>query len=136
MKRIIALSLFVLVTSLAIQAQTKLTINFKFLNIVEGYDHTSRTQVFVDGELLATSEEFLESKGGKMKVVIPKGKHDVLVMNQALYEGEWENHTIENNYSIDCLYEEAGMKRGKKATLTLIFDIDSGTEVKWGKSKE
>lgn len=135
MKRILVLSFFLLVTAVAVSAQAKLTISFKFENIVEGYDHTCRTQVFIDGELVGTSPEVLESKGATFSVEVPKGKHDLVVMNQALYEGTWEDHTIGNNYSIDCSYEEVEFKFKKKHVLKLVFDIDSGTEANWTKSK-
>jgi hypothetical protein len=135
MKRILVLSFFLLVTAVAVSAQAKLTVAFKFENIVEGYDHTCRTQVFIDGELVGTSPEVLESKGASFTVEVPKGKHDLFIMNQALYEGEWEDHTIANNYSIDCSYEEVGYKFKKKHVLKLVFDIDSETTAEWKKSK-
>lgn len=123
-----------LVTTLMVSAQAKLKVAFKFENIVEGYDHTCRTQVFVDGELVGTSPEVLESKGCSFTVEVPKGKHDVKIMNQALYEGSWEDHTIDNNYSIDCSFEDS-VKFKKKHVLKLVFDIDAGTTAEWVKEK-
>ncbi len=103
-----------------------------FKNIEEGYDHTCKTQVWVDGEMAGESGEFSESEGGTMSVQMSAGTHEVRVVNLALYEGNWEEHTIANNYSIDCLLEEQHKFTGKDK-LFMLFDIDSGTQVSWKK---
>lgn len=103
-----------------------------FKNIEEGYDHTCKTQVWIDGEMVGESGEFAESKGGTMTVQVPSGSHEMRVVNLALYEGNWEEHTIANNYSIDCLLDETHKFNGKDK-LFLLFDIDSGTHVSWKK---
>ena len=59
-------------------------------------------------------------------------------MNFAEYEGNWEEHTIENEYSVDCSYEEADYDFNKgSAKLYIVFDIDDRTghaaHVSWGK---
>ena len=38
------------------------------------------------------------------------------------YDGNWEEHTIANEYSIDALYE-GEIKLKKEVTINLVFDI-------------
>ena len=113
--------------------QTELTVTHKFLGIVEGYDHKCKTQVWIDDELVGESPENLESQGATFTVNVPKGHHDVLIINQAFYDGAWEDHTIENDYSIDCLWEGTHNFSKKKEKIFLLFDIDNGTSVSWKK---
>jgi hypothetical protein len=65
-------------------------------------------------------------------VSVPAGDHKLRVVNWAKYEGTWEEHTVENNYSIDCMHEE-GHRFSKPEKLYLVFDLDSGTQVSWKK---
>ncbi len=105
------------------------TVNYSFKGIVEGYDHDNKTELYVDGNLVATSTIAKESQPNFVTAKVKKGKHSIQVINYAMYEGTWEKHTIENNYSIDCTYE-ATLDINKKAkTLTLLFDIDDKTQV-------
>ncbi len=108
-----------------------LKIDFKFENIEEGYDHVSKTNVYVDGELAATSSEVLQSKPNSVSVSIPKGEHTIRVVNLALYQGNWEEHTVENNYSIDCLHEFTRNFQKKKYNLKLTFDLNSKTKAQF-----
>lgn len=113
-------------TTSMVSAKPKLTIAWSFLNIVEGYDHDTKCTVFIDGEEIKTSSVTKESVPNSITIKVKKGKHDVKIMNYASYEGKWEEHTIVNEYSIDCSYEK-NMEINKKTTITLVFDIDSGT---------
>lgn len=132
MKKLMGISLFLLL-AVAGYAQTgTLTVNFKFMNIVDGYDHQTKTQVLIDGEVVGESKEGLESEGGSFTVNVPTGNHQLEVVNWALYEGEWEPHTIENDYSIDCTYTTYHTFK-KKQKLFLVFDIDTQTHASWKK---
>jgi hypothetical protein len=132
MRLIISLVFFFV--SIACWAQTAtLTTTFKFINIEEGYDHMCKTQVWVDGALAGESPEVLESKGSSFKVEVPYGEHQVRIINLALYEGVWEEHTIENDYSIDCSWEGSQTFGKKGASAYLLFDIDDVTQVSWKK---
>jgi len=104
----------------------KLTVSWIFCNIVEGYDHDSKCEVFIDGKSVAVSSVKKESQMNSISVTVLPGKHNVKVMNYALYEGEWEEHTIANEYSIDCSYD-GNLNIKSKTQLSLLFDIDSGT---------
>lgn len=103
MKKLLAITLFLLGTLLG-YSQVNLTIDFKFINIEEGYDHQCKTQVLIDGKAVAESKVTAQSKGATFTVKVPKGNHEISVVNWVLYEGNWEEHTIENNYSIDATY--------------------------------
>ncbi len=116
---------------LSAKKSSALKIDLKFENIEEGYDHLCKTNVYVDGELLATSSEELQSKPNSVKVSIPKGEHNIRVVNLALYEGNWEEHTKDNNYSIDCLHEFRYNFKKKNYNLKLVFDLNSDTKVKF-----
>lgn len=121
----------ILLTGSAFSQKTgTLTINTKYVGIVEGYDHLNKTQLFVDGKLMGESESKLESQPLSFRVKLPRGKHDVKILNLAFYEGNWEEHTVANNYSVDALYE-GSIELKKKKSISLIFDIDkAATEVK------
>ena len=106
----------------------KVTVAWEFKNIVEGYDHNSKTELYIDGKLVATSSEKRESKPNSVSTTTTKGRHDIKVINYAEYEGTWEAHTIANNYSIDCTYEENINLNKKNNNIRLVFDVDSGTK--------
>lgn len=107
-----------------------ITVKTSFIGIVEGYDHVNKTQLFIDGNLAGESAEQPESKPISFSVQVPRGTHTVKVLNLAFYEGNWEEHTIANNYSLDASHESI-MTIKKKKTISLVFDIDkTSTDVK------
>lgn len=99
---------------------------WSFANIEEGYDHQHRVDVFVDGQKVAESRVAAESVPGELVFPVPPGFHEVRVVDMTLYEGNWEAHTVENNYSIDCEWKGKVEPGG---SLVLRFDIDQGTVV-------
>jgi hypothetical protein len=105
------------------QKKGTITVNTKYSGIIEGYDHINRTDVYIDEELVGSSSEKVQSKPNSFKVTVPRGKHDIRVINMAYYEGTWEEHTIENEYSLDAKYE-GSINLKKKLTISLLFDID------------
>ncbi len=122
------LFVFVAFLSAPVFAQ-KINIAYQFSNIETGYDHQTRCILFIDDVEVATSEAKLQSKGGKFSASVKPGKHTIRIVNYALYEGKWEAHTIENGYSLDCIYE-SGFNFGKKKcklNLVVLFDLDKGT---------
>lgn len=110
------------------QKKGTITVKTSYVGIVEGYDHINKTQLFVDGILVGESDEQLESKPINFSVKVPRGTHEIKVLNLAKYEGQWEEHTIENNYSIDSMYSEK-MTIKKKKTISLVFDIDKASVI-------
>jgi hypothetical protein len=123
-KRILLLLLIIplfTLTSLA-QKQGVLTVNTKYTGIVAGYDYSNKTMVYVDGKLAGETSEQLQSLPNSCSVTIARGKHFVRIVNMANYQGNWEEHTLTNDYSIDALYE-GDIKLKKELTISLVFDI-------------
>jgi hypothetical protein len=120
-------ALVVLAPALALAGPLKASV--QYVNIKEGYDHLNRMEVYVDGQLVATSADKLESKKNKVKFQLPPAAQNVRLLNYALYEGTWEEHTYANNYSIDCVWETpvSGIQGNR---LDLICDVDSGPRLK------
>jgi hypothetical protein len=133
MKTLASLLIVVLVTAgfaPAPKAATgTLTFKYSVINIVEGYDHISKLVIFEDGEKIGESSEHVESKPNSVTVNLSKGSHNIRAVLTSLYEGNWEEHTIANEYSIDCFFEDKVAIK-KKKTITLVFDIDKGTIIK------
>ncbi|HOW30292.1 MAG TPA: hypothetical protein PLP88_01895 [Bacteroidales bacterium] len=125
MKKLLLLTLVFGFFGLAAQAQKTgiITVNTSFKGIIEGYDHINKTQLYIDGQLAGESPQGLESIPLSFNVIASQGKHQVRVINLALYEGNWEEHTKDLNYSLDALYEgEIQLK--KKLKINLVFDIE------------
>ncbi|NVO21142.1 MAG: hypothetical protein HXX13_15675 [Bacteroidetes bacterium] len=123
-KLTLAVSVFLLlIGSLAAQKMGKITVSTSFKGIIEGYDHINKTQLYIDGALAGESPESPESKPITFSADVPRGKHQVYVINLASYEGKWEEHTKDNNYSIDASYR-GEIKLKKKVDINLVFDID------------
>lgn len=114
-------------TAIPSEKDVKITVKYSFKGIEEGYDHDTRTEVYIDDELKGTSTVKKESQANSVSVSTSKGKHTIRIVNQALYDGVWEDHTIANNYSIDCLYE-ADITVKKSLTIQLLFDLDGQTK--------
>lgn len=131
-KKHLLLAALILFSSQLFAQTTKLTVFVKFTGIEEGYDHQTKTAVFIDGNQVGISPETLQSKTGSFTLEVPSGNHQLQVMNYALYEGNWEEHTIANEYSIDCSYETSRQFK-KPEKLYLVFDINEGTKASWKK---
>lgn len=134
MKKFTFLMALLLAGSFTFAQTVPLKVTFKFLNIVEGYDHDCKTEVFIDGVSVGESPTVKESKGCSFPVNVSTGNHDIKVVNYALYEGNWEEHSVENNYSIDCTWEESSHNFKKESKLFLVYDIDSQAFVAWNKA--
>lgn len=132
MKKLLSIAVFALFGLAGYAQTTQLTVYYEFRNIEEGYDHDCKTQVVIDGKSVGETAPHKQSKKGVLTVSVPTGDHKLRVMNWALYEGTWEEHTVDNNYSIDCMHEE-GHRFSKPEKLYLVFDLDSGTHVSWKK---
>lgn len=106
-----------------------LDVTYVYTGIEEGYDHTHRIEVFADGVSVGVGPEGPESKKEKFVVTVPDGAFDLRIVDSAFYEGNWEEHTVENNYSLDAIVEKRLGAR-KKHKLSVLFDIDNGVTVK------
>jgi len=132
MKKIFLFFALLSAMTIAMAQDASLTVTFKFANIVEGYDHLCKTKVYIDGEFVGESKEVKESAGSTFTVPVPSGEHEIRIVNLAFYEGQWEEHTIENAYSIDCLWTGTHKLKSKNR-FYMLFDIDSETYVSWKK---
>lgn len=68
----------------------KVTVKWQFKNIVDGYNYDTKTELYVDGQLAATSTVTKESKPNSVSARVTPGVHDIFVVNYALYKGNWE----------------------------------------------
>ncbi|XOV68040.1 MAG: hypothetical protein ACFHU9_02480 [Fluviicola sp.] len=107
--------------SLAQKGKVQFTSEFK--NITQGYDHTCKEKIFINGELIFTSKEHPESEILKAKVKLPRGTHNVRIENWTRYKGNWELTAIDDDYSIDGFYEDE-LTIGKKNELHIVYDLD------------
>lgn len=134
-KILLSLAVVLMVSGFSYRSQAQggtFTVTWKFINVEEGYDHKNKCEVYIDDELVGTSTETLETETNSITVEVPTGSHRYKVMNLALYEGEWEEHTVANDYSWDC-FDEGTHNFGKKNKLFLLFDIDEGVSTSWKK---
>lgn len=108
----------------------KLTINYEVLNTVsDKYSYVSKLVVYVDGVRTAESSPRIQTEPNSCTVTLSKGKHKVRAILEALYEGEWEERTLKNEYSLDLEWvETTDFKKNRKVKIT--FDLDSGVKVK------
>ncbi|TNE52667.1 MAG: hypothetical protein EP338_14335 [Bacteroidetes bacterium] len=110
------------------QRSCKVTVNVRFDNINDGYDHVTKTQIFIDGKLIKESGEHKESEPNSFKLKVPRGEHELKIVNLTLYKGKWEETKVENEYSIDAFYESK-IHFKKKKTINVLFDIDQRNPV-------
>jgi hypothetical protein len=111
------------------QKSRTVTVQYSFANTAKGFDHLTRVVVYVDHQKLTTSKSQKQSMPGKVTFDLPEGEHHILIVAEAFYEGRWEERTVENNYSIDCLYSNT-LQIKKNRKIVLVFDLDQGTIVK------
>lgn len=120
MRSLLFLSL--LLSAPAVAAPIK--VGWRFANVQKGYAHENRIDVYVDGNKVLQSTVKPENKPNKLKLDLKPGSHEVRFVNLALYEGTWEEHTIENDYSVDCIWVVDVPSAHPKA-INLVCDIDA-----------
>lgn len=123
MKKIILICFLFIGLSSFSQGKSKLSIDWQFTGIIEGYDHDSKVEVYLDGVLVKTSTVSKQSKKNTVSIATSKGQHHIRIVNLAFYENKWEEHSHANEYSLDAIYEN-DLKLKKKNKISLIFDID------------
>lgn len=117
-------SLFFVLLALGVQAQkSKVSLEINFVGIVEGYDHTTKYEVYIDDALVVTSPEHKESEGFITKFKTTRGEHTLKIVNLTLYEGTWEVTTRDNSYTLDGVITEK-INFGKKAYIDIVYDLD------------
>ncbi len=99
-------------------------VGWRFANTVQGYQHDNRVDVYVDGNKVLQSTVKSEAKPNKLKLDLKPGPHQVRFVNLALYDGNWEEHTVENDYSVDCIWE-IDVPDVHPKSIDLVCDIDA-----------
>lgn len=123
MKIITSLCFLLLVAG--VQAQkSKVSLEINFTGIEQGYDHTTKYEVYIDDALITTSPEQKESETYSTKFKIKRGEHTLKIVNLTLYEGTWEVTSIANNYTLDGTIEKK-LAFGKKAYIDILYDLDN-----------
>lgn len=117
------LVLFVTLSGLAFGQECKLTVHIEFKGIEEGYDHLTKDELYIDGNLVKTTDERKESQSVDVKINVPRGTHTFKIVNWILYEGTWEQNTTENEYSIDA-FGEIECNFRKKGKISVLYDLD------------
>jgi hypothetical protein len=59
------------------QKTGKVTFDWHFVNIIDGYEHEAKLVVSVDDKKYAESSQMMESVKNSMTVKIPRGKHKI-----------------------------------------------------------
>lgn len=129
MKKLFLLPLAVLLLAFSSMAEDKATlvIKYSFENINEGYDHLTKALFYLDGDLVVEGKEHLQSAPQEISVTVEPGEYDILLEMWTFYEGEWELHSFDNNYSIDCIVDDAYELEPGINTMKVVFDISNGT---------
>ncbi len=132
MKKLLFISCLLMITLTGFGQNTKLTVYVKFINVEEGYDHETKTTVFIDDKEIGTSPVTAETKTGSFTVDVPTGNHSLKIVNYAMCEGKWEEHTTANDYSFDLVYaEDHNFKKPEK--FYMLGDLDQEMKVSWKK---
>lgn len=103
-------------------------INYTFSGIKKGFDHLTKTEVYLDHKKVAESEEHKQSQKAKIEFIAPEGEHFLEIINLAYYKGKWEPHLKENKYNQDCNFS-GNILLENKLIINVIFDLDKGTKV-------
>lgn len=101
------------------------TVDWVFVNVIDGYDHNSKMLIYLDGMLVHESSVSPQSKKNSIEITVPKGKHVIEVVNYAFYNGEWQKHTKRNDFSVDAFYKDKLDFRKKPRQLWMLFDINT-----------
>jgi hypothetical protein len=131
-KTIIAIAFSMILFNAAQAQKTKLitvTFKYKFIHEGEGKDINTRLKIYVDDAVKGVSLAKTEAQENHVTIEIPTGNHKIRAVIESQFEGGWEEHTIANEYSIDCIYihEENFTKNTR---VEIIFDLEKGTIVK------
>ena len=102
-------------------------ISYEFKGIEEGYDHQTKSVVKVDGKDVLTHRGTQAKPTHEMFSRGSPGEHDIRIDTWSMWEGNWELHTVENGYSIDCNYAFHDTTKKKTYKYHVVYDLDKGT---------
>ncbi len=109
------------------QKKCKLTVSIEYKGLVEGYIHNTKDQIFINDVLVTETPSRNQELPYNGKLTVQAGDVTFKVVNWTLYEGNWEETLIENQYSIDAT-KEMKLKLGKKNTLKIVYDLDDPSD--------
>jgi citrate lyase beta subunit len=111
-----------------------ITFKYKFIHAAEGKEINTRLKIYVDDAVKGVSLAKMETESNTVTIEIPTGKHKLRAVIESEFEGKWEEHTVANEYSIDCVYlSETDFT--KHVRVDIIFDLEKGTIVKSEQTK-
>lgn len=123
MKQLFLILFVILGGSAVAQKPAKLKVSYDFMHIVDGYDHLTKTEVYVDNKLVATSNEHKQSAPQTISVTTTRGMHNVKIVNYAYYNGQWEERAVNNGYSTEgTVSKDWALKKKNKISVT--YDLD------------
>ena len=125
MKKICVLLFFVF-SVFIINAQEKVSVTFKynFENSIDGYTYDTKLVLQRNGIKVGETPVKNQTIPNKATFSIPKGKANLKATIYALYNGNWEARTKDNNYSYDCIYEKE-KNWDKNVTINMTVDIEA-----------
>lgn len=115
--------LLILLSGTAFGQNAKVKVHIEFRGIEAGYDHLTKDEIYIDGQLVTVTPERKESEAVDMTIKVSAGTHTFRIVNWTLYEGNWEETKIDNQYNIDG-FGEAECKCGKKGSVSVLYDLD------------
>ena len=103
-----------------------ITFKYKFIHEGDGQDINTRLKIYVDDVVKGVSLAKTESEANLVTIEIPTGNHKIRAVIESEEDGKWEEHTVANEYSIDCVYINE-MNYTKHVRIDLTFDLEKGT---------
>ena len=127
-KIFLTLAFFISIFNTYAASDVTLTINYSTVGTKSGFDHISKLIVFVDGINKGESNEQKQTIPNSVTIKIPYGSHSIKAVFYAKQGNYWEERTLKNNYSFDCIYNKT-LNFNKNTTIDLTFDFNNN-EVK------
>ncbi len=123
MRVLYILGLFMLISPyLHAQNTHKLTFHFTTSGTRPGFDLISLLRVYSDNKIIGESKPKKQTEPNEVTLIIPEGKHAIKAVFVALQKGAWEERTIKNQYSYDCIYN-TDINLTSDKSINLVFDI-------------
>ncbi len=111
----------------------KLTIDWRFTHVNPGFDHPCKLVVYIDGKRISESKAYKQSQKGILNLEVSEGKHTLKIIALTQYKGNWEDHTVKNNYSMDAIVSTKHTF-GAEQQLHITWDLaNKKTSFYWGK---
>ncbi|MCB0508073.1 MAG: hypothetical protein KDD21_07235 [Bacteroidetes bacterium] len=100
-----------------------LTIKYSTVGTVSGYDHHTKLRVFTNDKELGESTPKNQTIPNSVTVKVPIGSQKIKAVLLANYDNIWEERTVANDYSFDCIYEKT-LDINNNKTIELVFNFN------------